>query len=460
MTESEAIANADQFAENVMAGRSKGNEPTIFNAKNPLVKAFTMFQLEVNNQYGYLFKDVPTDLKAETNHWKFNLAKGYTTAFIGAYAYNALMEQISGSGAALDPIGIIEDLLRDLGLFDDDEEKEPVEVVTNLIDNVAEELPFISGLAGGGRVPISSAIPYGDEYSGGLYGALEDISEGNWGNIGKELMNPILNVSLPVGGGQIKKTVQGLKMFNTDDEHPVQGSYTDSGDLRFPVEDTVGNRVQAAIFGQWANENARDYIENGRTPLNEKQIKEYTDVDLPIADYWEYREGLKGLKKNAEKADYINSLDIADWQKNLLMNNILDRKEDVDMSNYDDYSDWEEFDYAQKNPEKYPLTKAVGGYSAYKTYSKDLYNLKADKDADGKSISGSRKEKVIDYINNLDADYETKIILFKSEYPSDDTYNVDIINYINNRNDLTYEERLTIFAELGFTVKDGYVYWD
>ena len=276
---------------------------------------------------------------------------------------------------------------------------------------------------------------------------------------GKEMMNPVLNVGLPVGGGQLKKTMQGLSMFNTDEDHPVMGSYTDSGALRFPVEDTLGNRIQAGIFGQYANENAREYFDNGYAPLKEKQIQEYMDVDLPIADYWKYRDGLKGLKTNDEKADFINSLDIEDWQKNLLMNNILDRKEDVDMTNYDDYSDWEEFDYAQKNPDKYAFAKSVGGYSAYKAYTDDLYDIKADKDENGKSINGSRKEKVINYINNLDADYETKIILFKSEYPSDDTYNRDIINYLNNREDLTYDERVKIYEALGFTVKDGYVYW-
>ena len=500
MTENEAIENADQFAENVMAGRSKGNEPTLFNAKSPFVKAFTMFQLEVNNQYGYFLKDVPNDLKAETNHWKLNLAKGYTTAFIGAYVYNALLEQVAGSGAALDPISIIEDLLKDLGLLgDDDEEEEPTTAFLNFTKNVSEELPFVGGLLGGGRIPISSVVPYsGEGFMGGLESFAEDVSnfkDGGWKNILNEMTNPLLNIGLPVGGGQIKKTVQGLNMFNTDEDHPIAGSYTDSGALRFPVDDTLGNRIQAGIFGQYANENAREYFDNGYAPLKEKQIQEYMDVDLPIADYWKYREGLSGLKKNSEKADYINSLDIADWQKNLLMNNILDRKEDVDMSNYDDYSDFEEFDFAQKNPEKYDFFKANGisykdyanadedGKSAYtwaynnpekytlskaitddvvkyKQYTGDMYDIKADKDASGKSISGSRKEKVIDYINNLDADYEQKIILFKTEYPSDDTYNEDIINYVNSRNDLTYEERVTIYTELGFTIKDGYVYWD
>ena len=468
MTESEAIKNADQFAENVMAGRSKGNEPTLFTAKNPLVKAFTMFQLEVNNQYGYFFKDVPNDLKAETNHWKLNLAKGYTTAFVGAYVYNALLEQLTGSDAALDPIGIIEDLLKDLGLFGDDDEEEEFtkEKLTkaglNFADNVIKEIPLVGNIAGGGRIPISSGIPYVDNgFFGGIEAFVNDVSEGNKSSIDKELQKPFYNLLLPVGGSQLKKTVQGINMFNTDEDHPIAGSYTDSGALRFPVDDTLSNRIQAGIFGQYANKNAREYFDNGYAPLKEKQIDEFMDVDLPIADYWKYREGLSGLKKNSEKADYINSLDIADWQKNLLINNILDRKEDVDMSNYDDYSDFEEFDFAQKNPEKYTLSKAItDDVVKYKQYTGAMYDIKADKDASGKSISGSRKEKVIEYINNLDADYEQKIILFKTEYPSDDTYNEDIINYINNRDDLTFEERVTIYTELGFTVKGDNVYWD
>ena len=120
-----------------------------------------------------------------------------------------------------------------------------------------------------------------------------------------------------------------------------------------------------------------------------------------------------------------------------------------------------EYEYAYDNPEKYAVAKSVGGYEAYKSYKKDLYSIKSDKDTNGKSISGSRKAKVIDYINNLDADYETKIILFKSEYPSDNTYNAEIVEYLNNREDVSYDEMVDILTELGFTVTDdGVVKWN
>ena len=154
--------------------------------------------------------------------------------------------------------------------------------------------------------------------------------------------------------------------------------------------------------------------------------------------------------------------DEGEWQK--LSNDQLEKQEEVtsglgiDPSDY--WSNKSEYDFAYEYPEKYAVAKSIGGYDAYKTYSSELYDIKADKDEDGKSINGSRKEKVIDYINNLDADYGEKIILFKSEYNADDTYNYDIIEYLNSREDISYEEMETILKELGFTVKaDGTVEW-
>ena len=75
--------------------------------------------------------------------------------------------------------------------------------------------------------------------------------------------------------------------------------------------------------------------------------------------------------------------------------------------------------------------------------------------------NGSRKEKVIQYINNIDADYGAKILLYKMEYPSDDTYNMDIVEYLNERDDISYSEMENILKLLEFTVdEDGTVRWD
>jgi hypothetical protein len=219
--------------------------------------------------------------------------------------------------------------------------------------------------------------------------------------------------------------------------------------------------VQAGVFGQWASENARDYFDNDYAPLNKNQTQEFIDVDIPIKDYREYREGLSELSTLDEKVDYIADLDLPISKKNLLINNIANRKDDIDLTDYDEYGSFEEFDYYSKNPEKKLLAKAVGGYDVYRTVTQDLADIESDKDKLGNAISGSKKKKVVDYINSLNADYGEKIILFKSAYKSDDTYNYDIIEYLNSRDDISYEEMVAILKELGFTVKsDGTVTWD
>ena len=134
------------------------------------------------------------------------------------------------------------------------------------------------------------------------------------------------------------------------------------------------------------------------------------------------------------------------------------------------YKEWDAFDedtkraytWLYENPTKKSLVKAVtNDVVKYRSLSGAMYDIKADKDSSGKSISGSRKEKVIDYINGLDLDYGEKIILFKNEYNSDDTYNWEIIEYLNGRSDISYKEMEAILKELGFTVhSDGRITWD
>ena len=481
MSEVEAIKDADQFAKNVIAGRSRGNMPSIFDSKNPLIKMATAFQLEVANQYGFMFEDTPQDVQS-----KARLVKGYATAFIGAYVYNALYSSLVGRDAAFDPISIIEDLLRDFGLFDDDEEEEPEDIALNFVDNVLDELPFVSGLTGGGRIPLSSAIPYEGDYES----LIKDISNGEVST--KELLKPLYYLALPFGGGQLKKTNEGMAMF--DDDLPISGSYTDSGKLRFPVEDTFGNKLQAALFGQYASKNARDYFDNDRSPLGAKQIEEFQQLDIPIRDYWEIREGLAERSTTAEKIAYIGDLDLPIRKQNTLANNIVDRKTPIDMTDWDKYASYEEFDFAEKNPEKYDFLVSEGMSVAqynnlpqkkkdaydwafenpekyavsklvaddlveYREYATKLNEIKADKTASGQTVSGSAKTKKLKYINGLDLDYGAKLILFKSEYPSDDTYNREIVEYVNDQS-YTFEEKAAILRELGFTVtSNGTVTW-
>jgi hypothetical protein len=457
MSEQQAITEADKWASRLMGDRSLGQMPQLYNSK--MLGLFTKFQLEVRNQLDSQFYDTIQETKASNKDIENGLKRNAKTAAkvaatfaelaIAQHIFGKVFESIAGYNPAFD---IIDVLIKTFG-FDDEEDSEDT-----ALDNVEqgflallEDLPYTSTLTGG-RVPIASALPVEELVTG----------KDEYGNE-KSRLDTLKEIApyyvSPTGYGQVKKTIQGLSMF--DDDLPVAGSYTDSGNLRFPVEDTIENRIQAGLFGQWANENAGYYFDNNISPLKEKQIKEYIEVDMPIEDYWKYRKGLSKYETLAEKADYINSLDLTREQKNILINNLANRKEAIDMTDYDEYESFAEFDFAKKYPEKYTVAKALGGYESYKKYSSELYDIKADKDANGKTVSDSRKKKVVQYINSLNIDYGAKLILYKSEYKSDDIYNYEIVDYLNSREDISYDEMATILQELGFTVDSkGNISWD
>ena len=120
----------------------------------------------------------------------------------------------------------------------------------------------------------------------------------------------------------------------------------------------------------------------------------------------------------------------------------------------------EEYDFYVEKPNKHAVAKSVGGYKAYKAYQSALSDITADKNASGSTVSGSRKKKVIQYINGLDISFGEKIILFKNEYPSDNTYNQQIIQYLRENDDISGKEMKQILIGLGFTVTDnGKIYW-
>ena len=491
MNNQKAILETDKWASRLMGDRSLGQQPQLYNSK--MLGLVTKFQLEVRNQLDSQFYDTIQEAKVSNedveNGLKRNakIAAKITSTFVqlavAQHLFGKAFESIAGYNPAFD---IIDAIIKTFG-WDDDEDSEDT-IKDNVEQGVLaliEDMPYSSILTGTGRIPIASALPISDLISGkDEYGN----EKSRWKTIGETVPYYLL----PGGYGQLKKTAKGLKMF--DDDLPVAGSYTDSGNLRFPVDDTLKSKVQAGIFGQWASQNARDYFDNDIAPLKEKQIQEFVDVDIPIQDYWKYRKGLSKQKTLEEKFDYIADLDLPVKKKNILINNVVGRKESVDLENYDDFSDYEEFDFATKNPEKYEflmankisfddynftkasreayswafenpekytLSKAISSdIIAYRKYSDDLANIKSDKETNGNSISGSRKEKVTRYINNLDGDYGEKIILFKSEYPSDDTYNNEIIEYLNERDDISYSEMETILKELGFSVSlDGTISW-
>ena len=267
----EAFDNADTFAANLMADRSKGAQPTAFNSVNPVRKVFTMFQLEVNNQLSYLFKDLP---RAKQSVPK--LAWAYTKVFTGAYLFNAVYHQLTGRDSALDPIGMIVDAF---GLGDDDDKnkkkKSGVDIALDLGENVAEQIPFVGGLLGGGRVPISSAFPD--------FGKLKEEYENGYDkkrialDAAKSAANSAAYLLLPFGGGAVKKALEGAATVYAG------GSYSldKNGEkiLQFPTYgQSPRDWAQAMLFGKSSLPGAQEWADDDYRSLNADETKAFDEL--------------------------------------------------------------------------------------------------------------------------------------------------------------------------------------
>ena len=271
MTVNQAFENADAFASNLMADRSKGAQPTAFNAVNPIRKMFTMFQLEVNNQLSYLAKDLP---RAKQN--KAALAWSYTKIFAGAYLFNQVYHQLTGRDSALDPIGMIVDAF---GLDDDDDKdkkkKSGVDIALDLGENIAEQIPFVGGLLGGGRVPISSAFPdFGklkEEYENGYDGKRIAL------DAAKSAANSAAYLLLPFGGGAVKKALEGAATVYAG------GSYSldKNGEkiLQFPqYGQSPRDWAQAMLFGKSSLPGAQEWADDDYNSLNADETKVFEEL--------------------------------------------------------------------------------------------------------------------------------------------------------------------------------------
>ena len=455
MSEADAHEQAGKWAAKLLGDRSLGQMPQLYNSK--VMNIFAKFQLEVRNQLDSMLydtvKEAEIDTESISSAKKRNSIKAAkitsTLAQLAVFQhlFGKAFEAVTGYNPAFDIISV---LMTMLGIGDDEDSEDTFkDNLEQAFFELLEDLPYTSTLTGG-RIPISSMLPVEELVTG----------KDSYGNE-KSRLKTLLEASpylLPAGYGQIKKTYQGLKMF--DEDLPVKGSYTNSGNLRYPVEDTVMNRIQAGLFGQYANKNAREYFDEERIPLKTKDIEEYKELNIPIGDYWKYKDEIKKRDTKPEKVDYISSLDLPVSKKNLLANNVLDRKEKVDLDGYEDYGSFEEFDFATKNPGEYSISKTVGGYSSYKKYREEISSFKADRDSNGKSISGTKKAKIVNYINSLNTSYGSKLILYKMQYPSDDTYNYEIVEYLNSQQYLSYNDIKEALEAMEFTVdSEGNVRW-
>lgn len=337
MAEKEAIREADDYARRLFGGRSKGAVPPIMQAKNPISKALTMFQLEVNNQIDFLTKDIPKEARG-------SVVKGlrmYGEILAASYFFNDAYEKLTGRRSALDPVGIaldsvadfsgtevrnsidiIADLLHGEGLqlTEEKEKKSVSDSFLNLGENIGANVPFVGGLLfDGGRVPQSSALP-------NLYEAAKAVAREGTGDaeagyakevLKTELMKPLSYLVLPSGGGQFRKTLQGLETMKEG------GSYKTGSEgekLQFAVDTkNPASWVKAALFGKWSLPEGQAYISKEVNGLSEKRTEMQREMQQKFGTtpkaYFDTFQGINKAETREGKYAALKNSGLSDKEK-------------------------------------------------------------------------------------------------------------------------------------------------
>lgn len=333
MSETSAMQEADQFASGVMADRSKGSTPTLYSARNPLVKLFTQFQLEVNNELSWIFKDMAQE---ERKKGVAALAKAMFKFLIGAWIYNEFYESIVGRRPALDPLDIINDTVGDFTGYhiqnmvlagigaakgekiDFTTEKQTTDkAIAGVWGRVLSEAPSTQALTilgldeamgieiDNGRIAVASALPDIGKLRKAIWSSNEDMTPAKKAKtITDELIKPGLYLATPFGGGQIRKAYQGATAAARGGSYTVDNEGRDI--LQYPVyNDNAADRAkswaQALLFGKTATEEAQSWVESGFKSLSAKETAAYQGMTEGGTDQRESYAFVTAMKKVDDK---------------------------------------------------------------------------------------------------------------------------------------------------------------
>lgn len=352
-----ALAEADIFAGSVLADRAVGELPVIFNSKNPFVKVFTMFQVEVNNDLSHFFKDIPRDAKKKGMAAVFFCILKYV---LGVHIFNDLFEALFGRRISFDPLDMLNDLAADATGY-----KLPngFELAADLIrtgewkgweafesdkgddffgdllgkdgDLISwlENLPFLGSLLGGGRYPILSALPEQAQFSSGLQAFADLIKkEGEQENADaydlqkmyKAVRAPLAYFIPPAFGGQARKIAEGLYAASKG------GSYTITTEgekrLQYPIEG-VADVIRASIFGKTATRGGKQWVRSDFDTLSVDQTEAYIDLVTAGSDsqkIYDILHDLKGEERDSiAKAYALASADLKDSERVRLLDALV-----------------------------------------------------------------------------------------------------------------------------------------
>lgn len=146
------------------------------------------------------------------------------------------------------------------------------------------------------------------------------------------------------------------------------------------------------------------------------------------SEYLNYISRIEGLKKDREKNEILFNASYSNITKSIIYKNTTGSEDDI----YNNILSKDNID--------------INEYLNYK-----LQEFESDKEDDGtlqgKSVSGSKKKKVYDYVNNMKITPQQKITILGTQYKLSRNEQRELYSYIDNISNQTKDEKLEIFKK-------------
>jgi hypothetical protein len=224
------IKYADDITRKLVGGRGIGEKSAMQNAK--MMQLVAPFQLEVTNLW-WVMEDM---YKSDAN--KLTKMKQFATLFVALYLFNNVIEKTTGNRPALDPINAVKDGVNDI--INEPNMSGVTKAGGRLFGEVLSNIPFGQTLAGFYPEYGNSILPARKEFFGE-----EDPTRFGGGILStKAFQDPLFKLGMPFGGGQLKKSLQGLSAV-------AEGkSKTKSGETQYKIDETIPNYIRGTLFGK------------------------------------------------------------------------------------------------------------------------------------------------------------------------------------------------------------------
>lgn len=250
----DAMKYADDYAGRLITDRSIGQLPNLMSIKTTGI--LSQFQTEINNVPSWLLKDLPQIAGGN----KKKLLQMYASYVVLSYAFNEAYEKVTGRRPTLDPIY---SFLTFAGLTPEGKNKNLLERGGASLEQLAGSMPFTGSLTQG-RFPISQGFP---DVPGLIKGEADPT---------KELTKPLFYILPPFGGGQAKKTLEGVTAYNEGRDK------TPTGRTRYDIEQNTPNLLRSVFFGKSSTPEAQEYYQNlgkAKSQVEFEKIKEMKPED-------------------------------------------------------------------------------------------------------------------------------------------------------------------------------------